>query len=83
MPSTDTTSEGTGELVRPETQRSEHPGTEDERQSHSAPARPAGSAPSWVDPEARAFPPNPEGEGNRRWDLQGDSDAVAQTDGRK
>jgi len=83
VPSIDTTSEGAGELVRPEAQRSEHPGTEGERQSHSAPARPPGSDPSRVDPEARAFSPNPAGEGNRQRDVQGDSDHVAQTDGRK
>jgi len=83
VPSIDNTSEGAGELVRPEAQRSEHPGTEVERQSTSEPARPAGSDPSRVDPEARTFSPNPAGEGNRQRDVQDDTDHVAQPDGRK
>ncbi|WP_136688355.1 hypothetical protein [Halorhabdus amylolytica] len=60
------TSEGEGEPAGPEAQRSEHPGPDRERQSRSAPARQTGSAPSRGDPEARAHPPNPEGEGGSR-----------------
>ena len=78
-----TTSEGTGELVRPEAQRSEHPGTVGERQSPSAPARPTGSAPSRGDPEARAFPPNPEGEGNPNSDTLASRRTDARSDGPK
>ena len=58
-----TASEAKGETARPGAQRSEHPGPERERQSRSAPERPAGSDPSRVDPEGRAHPPNPEGDG--------------------
>lgn len=57
------TSEGEGESAGPKAQRSECPGPDRERQSRSAPARQTGSAPSRGDPEARAHPPNPEGEG--------------------
>lgn len=41
----------------------EQPEPDRERPERSAPARPAGSAPSRGDPEARAHPPNPQGEG--------------------
>ena len=64
LPDTAVTSEGEGESARPAAQRSEQPGTSAERPEAVAPTRPAGSDPSRVDPEARAPPPNPEGEGN-------------------
>ena len=63
LPDQSTASEPEGAPARPGAQRSEHPGPERERQSRSAPARPAGSDPPRVDPEGRAHPPNPEGEG--------------------
>jgi hypothetical protein len=64
LPATAVKSEGEGESARPAAQRSEQPGTSAERPEAVAPTRPTGSDPSRVDPEARAPPPNPEGEGN-------------------
>ncbi|WP_155119981.1 hypothetical protein [Haloarcula rubripromontorii] len=83
VPSSTDTSEGAGELARPEAQRSEHPGPVGERQSPSAPARPTGSAPSRGDPEARTSPPNPEGEGNPNSDTLGSRRTDARSDGPK
>jgi len=57
-------SEGERETACPAAQRSEQPGPTAERSEAVVPSRPTGSAPSRGDPEARAPPPNPEGEGN-------------------
>jgi hypothetical protein len=77
-PRQSTASEPKGAPARPGAQRSEHPGTERERQSRSAPARLAGSDPSRVDPEGRAHPPNPEGEGGDENCVTRPTDRTAQ-----
>jgi len=73
-----TASEPKGAPARPGAQRSEHPGPERERQSRSAPERPAGSDPSRVDPEGRAHPPNPEGDGGNENGVTRVTDSTAQ-----
>ena len=73
-----TTSEAKGAPARPGAQRSEHPGPERERQSRSAPERPAGSDPSRVDPEGRAHPPNPEGDGGNENGVTRATDSTTQ-----
>ncbi|MXR51123.1 hypothetical protein GRX03_05815 [Halovenus sp. WSH3] len=65
-----TASEGEGEPARPAAQPAgEQPEPDRERPERAAPTRPAGSAPLRGDPEARAHPPNPVGEG----DFHGDT----------
>ena len=71
------TSEGEGEPAGPAAQRSEQPGPERERQSRSAPSRPAGSDPLRVDPEGRAHPPNPEGDGGNENSVTRATDSPA------
>lgn len=79
-----TASEGEGEPARPAAQRSEQPEPERERPERSAPARPAGSAPSRGDPEARAHPPNPQGEGDLHRDAhQPESETEAEQGARQ
>jgi hypothetical protein len=78
LPPQPTASEPKGAPARPGAQRSEHPGTERERQSRSAPARLAGSDPLRVDPEGRAHPPNPEGEGGDENCVTRSTDRTAQ-----
>ena len=73
-----TASEPTGAPARPGAQPSEHPGPERERQSRSAPTRQAGSDPSRVDPEGRAHPPNPEGDGGNDDGVTRSTDSTAQ-----
>jgi hypothetical protein len=72
-----TASEAKGAPARPGAQRSEHPGPERERQSRSAPTRAAGSDPSRVDPEGRAHPPNPEGDGGNENGVTQPTDSPA------
>jgi len=72
-----TASEPKGAPARPGAQRSEHPGPERERQSRSAPSRPAGSDPLRVDPEGRAHPPNPEGDGGNENSVTRATDSPA------